>query len=218
MIKADAQRDFAKVPMLLQMSGHEQCLQTFELIERPSDETLHAILRSTPFVPYGAEAEGIQDDIADAKSKLERLQDYIADAKSELERLQGGITLAMGVMQLKSQRRLIQFYIKLRGAIFAPIRQLPTKILLEIFLIASPSVSITATAGTPWKLGYVCGRWRDIVLSSPNLWSCISLGFPDEQISKCRGVQACNLLKLCLAHSGQHPLSIRLWAHCKANL
>ena len=200
------------------MSGHEHCLQPFELIERHSDETLRAILRSTPFVPYGAEAEAIQDDIADAKSELERLQDYIADAKSELERLQGGIALAMGVRQLKSQRRLIQSYIKLRGAIFAPIRQLPTEIMLEIFLIASPSVSMTATAGTPWKLGYVCGRWRDIVLSSPKLWSCISLGFPDEQISKRRGVQACNLLKLCLARSGQHPLSIRLWAHCKANL
>lgn len=182
------------------MSGHEHCLQAFEPIERPSDETLRAILRSTPFVPYGADAEAIQENIADANSELERLQDEIAFAMAR-------------VRQLKSQRRPIQSYIKLREAIFAPIRELPTEILLEIFLIASPSVSITATAGFPWKLGHVCGRWRDVVLSSPKLWSCIDLGFSDKEISKRRGLQACNVLKLCLARSGQHPLSIRLWAH-----
>lgn len=182
------------------MPGHEHCLRPFELIKRPSDGTLRAILRSTPFVPYGADAEAIQEDIADADSELERLQDEI--------------TLAMArVRQLKNQRRPIQSYIKLREAIFAPIRQLPTEILLEIFLIASPSVSITATAGFPWKLGHVCGRWRDVVLSSPILWSCIDVGFPDKQISNRMGVQACNVLKLCLARSGQHPLSIHLWTH-----
>ncbi|KIJ95176.1 hypothetical protein K443DRAFT_124943 [Laccaria amethystina LaAM-08-1] len=191
------------------MSGHEHCLQPFELIKRPSHQTLRAILRSTPFVPYGADAEAMQEDIADANSELEKLQDQIALATA-----QDKIPLSMAnVRQLKSQRRSIQSYIKLREAIFAPIRQLPTEILLEIFLIASPSVSITATAGFPWKLGYVCGRWRDIVLSFPKLWSNINLGFPDIQISNRRGMQACNLLRLCLARSGQHPLSIRLWAH-----
>ena len=152
------------------MSGHEQCLQPFELIERPSGETLRAILRSTPFVPYGADAEAIQEDIADAKSELERLQDEIALAMAR-------------VRQLKNQRQPIQSYIKLREAIFAPVRQLPTEILLEIFLIASPSVSITAIAGFPWKLGHVCRCWRDVVLSSPKLWSYIDLGFPDKPTS-----------------------------------
>ena len=182
------------------MSGHEHCLQPFELIERHSDETLRAILRSTPFVPYGADAEAIQEDIADAKSELEWLQDEIALAMAR-------------VRQLKNQRQPIQSYIKLREAIFAPVRQLPTEILLEIFLIASPSVSITAIAGFPWKLGHVCGRWRDVVLSSPKLWSYIDLGFLDKHISNRRGVQACNVLKLCLARSGQHPLSIHVRAH-----
>ena len=184
--------------MLLRMSGHEQPL--FELIARHSKETLRAILRSTPFVPYGADAKAIQEDIADANSELERLRDEI--------------TLAIArVRQLKNLRQPIQSYIKLREAIFAPIHQLPTEILLEIFLIASPSVSITAIAGFPWKLGHVCGHWRDVVLSSPKLWSYIDLGFPNKHISNHRGVQACNVLKLCLTHSGQHPLSIHLWTH-----
>lgn len=235
------------------MSGHEHRLQPFKLIERHSEETLRAILRSSPFVPYGADAAAIQDDVADANSELMRLQDEIAlamararqlkserrlillstpvvpygaeaeaiqddiaDAKSRLERLQGEISLATAIVeQLKwDRRRPIRSYIKLREAIFAPIRQLPTEILLEIFLIASPStVSITATAGFPWKLGHVCGRWRDVVLSAPKLWSCVDLGFPDKKISNRRGVKACNVLRLCLARSGQHPLSIRLCAH-----
>ena len=101
MIKADIHCDSAKFTMLLWMSGHEQPL--FELIKQHSKETC-VILRSTPFVPYSADAQVIQDDIADVKLELKRLRDEIALAMAR-------------VRQLKNQCQPIQSYIKLREAI-----------------------------------------------------------------------------------------------------
>ncbi|KAG7442115.1 uncharacterized protein BT62DRAFT_457885 [Guyanagaster necrorhizus] len=64
------------------------------------------------------------------------------------------------------------------ATILAPVRRLPTEILIQIFLhsIGRHFTLFSITRG-PWVLGKVCSRWRQVVLSTPELWSVFTL-FP----------------------------------------
>ncbi|KAK0200073.1 hypothetical protein DFS33DRAFT_216412 [Desarmillaria ectypa] len=59
----------------------------------------------------------------------------------------------------------------------APVRRLPNEILSEIFSFACTvmSDSVDIVNGVPWVLSRVCSLWRSICLSSPHLWSTITI-------------------------------------------
>ncbi len=71
----------------------------------------------------------------------------------------------------------------------APIRRLPSELLCAVFREVQASLSDSEPWGSepepepldfsqgPWKLSHVCGAWRDIVLSYPQLWSHIVLQY-----------------------------------------
>ncbi|PBK90143.1 hypothetical protein ARMGADRAFT_1083031 [Armillaria gallica] len=104
----------------------------------------------------------------------------------------------------------------------APIRRLPSDILRSVFLEVqtslwwNPEVSESYSnpepppldfSQGPWRLSHVCGAWRNIVLSYPQLWSRIVLQFgilrPVEMLLKI--VPA---LQVAILRSAQHPLDI----------
>ncbi|KAK0185081.1 hypothetical protein F5146DRAFT_1125423 [Armillaria mellea] len=84
----------------------------------------------------------------------------------------------------------------------APIRRLPRDILLEIFSLSS---SLNPDAGDyPWTLGHVCRWWRDIVHSSPPLWSFVVLCQPYDP----------EIIETQLQRSGNYvPLSVYISTH-----
>ncbi len=69
-------------------------------------------------------------------------------------------------------------------SLLSPVHRLPRDIILEIFRWAAhcPKNSLDVTKGV-WPLGQVCGWWRDIVLTSPILWSVITLKPPYARCS-----------------------------------
>ncbi|KAK0452555.1 hypothetical protein EV421DRAFT_911037 [Armillaria borealis] len=99
----------------------------------------------------------------------------------------------------------------------APIRRLPTEILGTVFREVQTSLWNMEPLGWdapealdfsqgPWKLSHVCGTWRDIVLSYPQLWSHIVLRFWASPTDRCHTVPAIQAMML---RSAQHPLDIR---------
>jgi hypothetical protein len=80
----------------------------------------------------------------------------------------------------------------------APIRKLPPEILVEIFFLTYSSVHFTDSwpnAGyeIPTVLaGNVCSLWQDIAISTPKLWSCITIsigqGLPRRALQRFKEV------------------------------
>ncbi|KAJ8073955.1 hypothetical protein PM082_012239 [Marasmius tenuissimus] len=53
--------------------------------------------------------------------------------------------------------------------------RIPVEILTEIFLQCSPGASSFRVSETPWTLGHVCRRWRQVASSTPELWLTVSI-------------------------------------------
>jgi F-box-like len=91
---------------------------------------------------------------------------------------------------------------------FCPVLQLPPEISTEVLKNCLPAVNAPVpldrenTPMTPFQLGHICRNWRNLVWSTPNLWSTVylDLSIPindwvvDEWLSR----------------SGRQPLSIHL--------
>jgi F-box-like len=93
-----------------------------------------------------------------------------------------------------------------------PIQRLPYDILSDIFILSIPdnlqegwrytTRSFQCSVMLP---GSICRHWRDVAISTPRLWSSISL-----QLNRSTVDAHVNLTQMWLSRSGQHPLSLQL--------
>ncbi|KAK0452600.1 hypothetical protein EV421DRAFT_1898329 [Armillaria borealis] len=93
--------------------------------------------------------------------------------------------------EMQRRRDVVQRSMATHSSALAPIRRLPTEIFRAVFREVQlslrwnpPGSSFSLTERTalyfsqvPWELSHVCGAWRDIILSYPQLWSSILLDF-----------------------------------------
>ncbi|KAK0452566.1 hypothetical protein EV421DRAFT_911304 [Armillaria borealis] len=122
--------------------------------------------------------------------------------------------------EMQSHRDVVHKSLVAYSSTLAPIRRLPTEILGAVFRSVQTSLSWkTERSGWdgpealdfsrgPWKLSHVCGAWRDIVLSYPQLWSHIVLQYhwtdcPTETLH-----HTVPALEAMILRSAQHPLDI----------
>ncbi|SJK98643.1 uncharacterized protein ARMOST_01912 [Armillaria ostoyae] len=100
----------------------------------------------------------------------------------------------------------------------APVRRLPVDVLRTVFreiqisewrTTSWPQTLLDFTQG-PWTLSHVCGAWRDVVLSYPQLWSHIVLRFRPLRVIKPPAPPRPMLvaLKAMILRSEQCPLDI----------
>ncbi|KAK0444735.1 hypothetical protein EV421DRAFT_1799307 [Armillaria borealis] len=123
------------------------------------------------------------------------------------------LSLRQSLCRLESLAALIQTQIDTTStakqqleSISAPIRRLPRDILLEIFSLCHPGLDHKprlATRDYPWTLGHICHWWRDIVHSSPTLWSVVILYPPYNP----------ETVETLLQRSGNVPLSVYIFVH-----
>ncbi|KAK0452594.1 hypothetical protein EV421DRAFT_1769873 [Armillaria borealis] len=109
--------------------------------------------------------------------------------------------LHAAVEELETYRATIQRISKEFSSTLAPIRRLPSDVLRSVFretqsrnFVQQPTIAFM----------HVCASWRDIVVSSPELWSHIKITFPGLTVDK-----PSPLLKTILPLSRQLPLDIR---------
>ncbi|KAG8772949.1 hypothetical protein FRC15_002371, partial [Serendipita sp. 397] len=132
------------------------------------------------------------------------------------------------------QERKVQLEANIRGlqSFLAPIRKVNEDILLEIFrLVIRPDYNWLDEAlknyddHSPWNLAQICSQWREIVLSSPELWSGIMVTSDLDVISRRRGgKEVCNSLPRLqralerVKGGGMHVAIMLTWSHSSLDL
>ncbi|KDQ49229.1 hypothetical protein JAAARDRAFT_43019 [Jaapia argillacea MUCL 33604] len=154
------------------------------------DSAILDALRSNFTSPPGIH---VPSAIVESQGEVDTLEVQIRQLRAQLQILEERRDVAQGrCLNLKS--------------LSAPIRRLPSDILLEIF-------SHTLWYGSadpiydpfPLLLTHVCSYWRHLALSTPTLWSSIRARPTDGQLEYYRA-----LWNHFLLHSGTAPLSLFL--------
>ncbi|KAL0574051.1 hypothetical protein V5O48_007896 [Marasmius crinis-equi] len=176
-----------------------------------------SILESLPFTC----ASEIQQMLRDTVSLRERniASRYLADTERELEAIQVQDT-DVGLLQRK--RGLLESRILMLRSLLSPIRRLPPEVLTMIFLCGVKTtwfLHITRQKPTILSFSSVCGRWRDVILSSPILWSHlrfeIGSGPPyllsDDGPKNHQHLRLSWMVRLFLERSKNAPLTLELY-------
>ncbi|KAK7054851.1 hypothetical protein VNI00_003314 [Paramarasmius palmivorus] len=106
------------------------------------------------------------------------------------------MTRISGVRQCKSSRR-------------SPINDIPTEIISIIFGILCERNTLSPDQNSPpMTISAVCGRWRQIALSVPGLWSRLNINFSLWEFG--RGLTLARIVRTYMYRSMTKPLSLSL--------
>ncbi|KAJ7663897.1 hypothetical protein DFH06DRAFT_1188829 [Mycena polygramma] len=128
--------------------------------------TRHHILLHGNEPPEESELPVIQSALSQADACL-------ADLDEEIARLQDRLK------QLEEERVSISSYRLRNRNVLSPLRRMPPEVLGKIFLRSLPvkpgwSLNLAAS---PWVLTHVNRRWRAVSLSTPSLWSRVTINY-----------------------------------------
>ncbi|KAJ7581197.1 hypothetical protein C8J56DRAFT_259343 [Mycena floridula] len=110
---------------------------------------------------------------------------------------------------LQEQREILQHHVQGYESLLVPIRRLPKKVLGQIFNIVCRENHVgidTAPCIPGLTLARVCSHWRRVALSTPKLWSTITI----QAAEMAQGKRWEPTLEFLLEKSGVHPLDIRV--------
>ncbi|KAJ6543635.1 hypothetical protein DFH09DRAFT_825774, partial [Mycena vulgaris] len=120
--------------------------------------------------PEGAELIFIRSAVSKTGGSLDSLETEISQLRDRL-------------VQLEGEHASLSTYHSQNIAILSPVRRLPPEVLCEIFSWTLPPVheafehSKLGVKVSPWVLTHISRRWRAVALSSPSLWSQISVDY-----------------------------------------
>ncbi|KAL0064156.1 hypothetical protein AAF712_008878 [Marasmius tenuissimus] len=134
---------------------------------------------------------------------------YLVDTERSYDKCQLEINKYRAlILILESERERMKKSMEKYRSLLSPVHRLPSELLLEIFgHLCKVNQLDDNTLAPASALSMVCGRWRQVALASPRLWSSISMylycseGRRDKVIA--------NLTRLFLERSRRAPL--RLW-------
>ncbi|KAK0435822.1 uncharacterized protein EV420DRAFT_1343354 [Desarmillaria tabescens] len=157
-----------------------------------------AYLRSGRQIIPRMEEEAYSQTLSELRKKIYEYNSQISSLKCIVENLEAG-------------RQMIRKSVRKVRSLVAPIRRLPPEILSIIFECVCISVPFydgrderrSACKG-PFHLSAVCAYWRDICLSSPQLWTSIFANADNSDLLP----RFKNLSKLVEERSCQLPLSL----------
>ncbi|KAJ7438554.1 hypothetical protein B0H11DRAFT_1829243 [Mycena galericulata] len=181
---------------------HAESIHSVKDLDDTTD--IHELLRSHSRPPAH-----IISKIYTLSEKLLRLNAKIAKFQEQLD-------------ELHLHRSALQSRYKDCVGLFAPIRRLPSELLVEIFRLSwnlppaactvsrSSDVSLKRLAHAPLlDVSQACSRWHEIALGTPSLWSTIELE-GDLCSNPAKRDIAMRLLQLALQRSSNHPLDVTI--------
>ncbi|KAJ6471906.1 hypothetical protein C8R45DRAFT_414324 [Mycena sanguinolenta] len=129
----------------------------------------HALLNSNE-VP-------VESELPTVESTISKIDASLAIIGNEI------LGLHYRIKELNEERDRLSSYRAQNCAILSPLRRMPPEILAEIFSWTAPK-QIQRRRDTPrpklpwpWALTRISRRWRDIVVSTPSLWSRVVIDF-----------------------------------------
>ncbi|KAF5356590.1 hypothetical protein D9758_008223 [Tetrapyrgos nigripes] len=154
------------------------------------------------------------DEVPLIRNLISTSSDALDRLNSLIERLQAALR------KLEQERDSLQDYVSAHSGLLSPKRlpALPAEILSAIFTHCLPDDRNTTCnhSEAPLLLGRICKNWRDVSLSTPQLWASIHIVIP-----KLRGNPSVlcplihpriNGIEAWLSRSGTLPLSISVYA------
>ncbi|CAA7263521.1 unnamed protein product [Cyclocybe aegerita] len=123
--------------------------------------------------------------------------------------------------QLANHRQTLSKEIEEVRALISPMRHLPSDILREVFIQTLPeSDAIMKANRCPLLLTHICRFWRDVALSTPNLWTSLQITVPGNPFPSSteepphKLIESANKIAVgireWLSRSGALPLSVSL--------
>ncbi|EGN94142.1 hypothetical protein SERLA73DRAFT_78064 [Serpula lacrymans var. lacrymans S7.3] len=153
----------------------------------------------TNYVPSVSQVKDIKAQIAESRVSLSAKRAAIARHRKMLK-------------QLESEEADARKYVEDCEALLTPARRMPPEVITNIFKYCLPSEgSRPSTSDAPLLLSRICSHWRQVVLSTPHLWSALNLHLParirDWDATLVSHVAA---LSFWLDHLGSHPLKLSI--------
>ncbi|KAF8643144.1 hypothetical protein AX16_009188 [Volvariella volvacea WC 439] len=113
--------------------------------------------------------------------EIKRIKLQIIDpCMEQLEQLDANIaSLKTQLYTLQQKRSSLSLHIDRHRALIAPIRRLPRDVLREIFTRCLPTdhFALMKTTEAPLLLGRICSTWRQVAMTTPDLWTSIHIPY-----------------------------------------
>ncbi|KAJ3503505.1 hypothetical protein NLJ89_g8400 [Agrocybe chaxingu] len=140
------------------------------------------------------------------------LREILKAPEARLDAIDGEIDKVFRVYnQLVNHRQTLSTEIEQVRALISPMRHLPTDILREVFIQTLPeSNAIMKANRCPLLLTRICRFWRDVALSTPNLWTSLQIKVPGKGIPSSTANKIAIGIHEWFSRSGALPLSISL--------
>ncbi|THU81041.1 hypothetical protein K435DRAFT_767555 [Dendrothele bispora CBS 962.96] len=181
---------------LLCTTCHEKLVTSHIPLNSPFRDLLHSIR-----IPSEFDIPGIKQHLAESLVDL-------ANYDAHIEGLMGIVA------KLQQKRADLKKYVDEHRKLLSSMRNFPPEILGEIFgfCCSEYGLSINKSSyrdfqvnASALRLSQTCSQWRDIVISSPSLWSRMTVSFTYPRVCRAK-----RLIELYLFRSKSAPLSLRL--------
>lgn len=146
-------------------------------------------------------------------SEIPAIHNAISKAEFDLSHRDRQISHAVALLNdLQYKRTQDEQHLKMIKGIMHPVRRIPPEILAEIFILTLPKQwQLVFKSGHRQAVllpGQVCRIWRDISLTTPQLWSRISMHIGLQ--GKSLQVEV-DMVDIWLSRAGQYPLAIEIF-------
>ena len=149
-------------------------------------------------------------------AERQEISKYVSSVNRELSQLNAKITeMRTALMQVSKTRDRLQVAANQHQALISPLRRLPPELLQVIFVFCLPlhRNAVMHSSEAPVLLGRVCSEWRQISLSTPEVWSSLhivppNVNFSNLTSSTARFKRKRELIEMWLGRSGACPLNI----------
>lgn len=158
----------------------------------------------------------LQNNRPPMPSDFSTIYHAISEAQSDLSDRDRQINQTVAVLDdLRRKQVQDEQYLKKLKGIIHPIRRTPPELLAAIFMLTIPQqwqIASSSQSNNYRKSvllpGQVCSMWREVSLSTPQLWSNISLNISrNGKRSKAEDA----LVDTWLSRTGEYPLSIEIF-------
>ncbi|KAI3615585.1 hypothetical protein WG66_011751, partial [Moniliophthora roreri] len=114
---------------------------------------------------------------------------YLLDAERTVKQYQAEINrLKLAIMTLESKKNRLKERMTEYRSMLSPIHRMPNELLTQIFALACEGNILSPKSLPPIiALPQSCGRFREIILSTPSLWSSMTLSFTawNQTVTRC---------------------------------
>lgn len=150
----------------------------------------------------------LHTNVVPSDNDCRRIQDFLTGPRQEAVDLSQEIIRIQTLLdELTRRRDRLDNFIDAHLALVSPARRVPQDIIRAIFMASMPTDNAGMIAAeSPLLLCHICGLWRLVALSTPQLWASLHVVLP----SSAKILELADAVTGWLSRSGRLPLSISL--------